>query len=62
MIAPLVSVLMPTYGHAPFIRRALESLRAQTLDDWELVIVDDASPDDSAAVMTPCCGRGALHG
>ncbi len=53
MIAPRVAVLMPTYGHAPFIRRALESLRAQTLDDWELIIVDDGSPDDTAAAVAP---------
>ncbi|MFV9503806.1 MAG: glycosyltransferase family 2 protein [Oscillochloridaceae bacterium umkhey_bin13] len=42
---PLVSVLMPTYGHAAFIQRAITSLFAQTLSNWELVIVDDGSPD-----------------
>ena len=34
---------MPTFRHAPFIRRALGSLRRQTFQDWELVIVDDNS-------------------
>src|SRR4051812_26300580 len=48
---PLVSVLMPTYKHAAFIRRAIESLRAQTLHDWELVIVDDGSPDDTLSAI-----------
>lgn len=43
--SPRVSVLMPTYGHAGFIPRAIESLLAQTLASWELIIVDDASPD-----------------
>lgn len=47
-VAPHISVLMPTFRHAPFIWRALESLRAQTLTDWELIIVDDGSPDDTA--------------
>src|SRR5688572_25975908 len=42
---------MPTYRHAAFIRRALESLRAQTLDDWELVVVDDGSPDETAEIL-----------
>jgi hypothetical protein len=45
---PRVSVLMPTYNQAHFIRRALDSLLAQTLRDWELVIVDDGSPDATA--------------
>ena len=50
---PRVSVLMPTFKQAAFIRRALESLRAQTFQDWELVIVDDGSPDDTQAVIEP---------
>jgi hypothetical protein len=48
---PEVSVVMPTWGHAAFIRRALESLLSQSFEDWELVIVDDASPDGTAAIV-----------
>ena len=48
---PLVSILMPTYNHAAFIRRAIDSLTSQTLTDWELIIVDDASPDDTPAIV-----------
>ncbi|CAN5259087.1 hypothetical protein BH18CHL2_BH18CHL2_02020 [soil metagenome] len=44
---------MPPYGHGHFIRRALESLRAQTLTDWELIVVDDGSPDQTADVVRP---------
>jgi glycosyltransferase involved in cell wall biosynthesis len=43
--SPRVSVVMPTWGHEAFVRRALDSLAAQTLEDWELIVVDDASPD-----------------
>lgn len=50
---PRVSVLMPTYGHEHFIRRALASLLAQKLDEWELVIVDDASPDGTREAVAP---------
>ena len=50
---PLVSVIMPTHAHAPFICRALESLLAQTLTHWELIVVDDASPDDTAGAVRP---------
>lgn len=48
-----VSVLMPTYGQSAFIVRAIESLLSQTYTDWQLVIVDDASPDDTQALLTP---------
>src|SRR5919198_6646006 len=50
---PRVSVLMPTYDHAHFILRAIDSLLAQTLTDWELIIVDDGSPDDTADLVKP---------
>ncbi len=50
---PIVSVLMPTYKQAAFIRRALESLRAQTLTDWELIIIDDGSPDETCSIVAP---------
>ena len=50
---PRVSVLMPTHGHAAFIGRALASAQAQTMADWELLIVDDASPDETPAVVMP---------
>ena len=50
---PRVSVLMPTFKQAAFIGRALESLRAQEYPDWELVIVDDGSPDETRHVLAP---------
>ena len=45
---PVVSVLMPTYGQSAFIERAIDSLRAQSLSAWELVVVD-ANRDDETA-------------
>ena len=47
----IVAVLMPTYAQAAFLPRAVASLRGQTFEDWELVIVDDASPDDTPATV-----------
>lgn len=52
-VAPCVSVLMPTWNHAHFIRGAIASLLAQDFSAWELVIVDDGSPDDTARVVQP---------
>ncbi|MEN3534709.1 glycosyltransferase [Microbispora sp. ZYX-F-249] len=47
MSRPAISVIMPTYRQAAFLPRAAGSLLAQTTRDWELVIVDDGSPDDT---------------
>lgn len=50
---PAVSVVMPTYAQGSFIARAIESLLAQSFADWELVIVDDGSPDATREVVEP---------
>ena len=44
------SVIMPLYNKAPYIRKALESVLAQTYADYELIIVDDGSTDGSAEI------------
>jgi hypothetical protein len=48
-----VSVLMPAYGQSGFLPRAVASLLAQTLGAWELIVVDDGSPDDTAEAVAP---------
>lgn len=47
MRQPLVSVVIPTYNRLPFLKEAVASIQAQTLKDWELIIVDDCSPDET---------------
>lgn len=49
----LVSVIMPTYNCGKFIAKSIDSVLAQTIDDWELLIVDDCSTDDTEAVLRP---------
>jgi glycosyltransferase involved in cell wall biosynthesis len=49
--APIISIIMPTYNRSVFLRRAIESVFQQTLSDWELIIVDDASTDDTPGVI-----------
>jgi GT2 family glycosyltransferase len=51
---PLVTVIMPAYNVAPYLREAVESVVAQTYPDWELVIVDDGSTDETAAIAREC--------
>jgi len=47
MKLPTVTVVLPVYNGATFLRAAIASVRAQTCRDWELLIVDDASTDGS---------------
>lgn len=46
-----VSVVMPAYNAANYIRRTIQSLQAQTYTDWELVVVDDCSKDATREVV-----------
>ena len=46
-----VTVLMPTYNVAPYVEEAIGSVLAQTYRDFELLVVDDASTDDTLAVV-----------
>ena len=48
---PRVSVVMPVHAQAAWVPRAVGSLLAQDEEDWELVVVDDGSPDDVAAAL-----------
>ncbi len=48
---PLVSVIVPNYNHAAFLGERLRSILNQTFQNYELIILDDASPDDSLTVI-----------
>ena len=49
-VPPRVSVLVPSYNHAPYLERCLRSIFAQTLPPAELLVIDDGSHDDSPAI------------
>ena len=51
MHAPTVSVILPVYNRAATLSQCVATVLAQTFSDWELVAVDDASRDDSCAVI-----------
>jgi glycosyltransferase involved in cell wall biosynthesis len=50
MNAPLVSIIVPCYNYAHYLGQTLDNLRAQEYQNWECLIVDDGSTDDTAAV------------
>ena len=48
---PEVSIITPAYNAARYIGEAMASVQAQTLPDWEMVVADDASSDETAAIV-----------
>lgn len=53
-----LSICIPTYNRAPFLRKALESVVPQLSEDMEIVISDNASEDDTASVVQEYCRPG----
>ena len=49
---PRISVIMPVYNAAPYLPAAVQSVFDQTLQEWELIIVDDGSTDESLNIAT----------
>jgi glycosyltransferase involved in cell wall biosynthesis len=60
MTASDVSVVMATYNGALFVREALASIAAQTLQPSEVIVVDDASTDDTREIVTAWQSRSAV--
>jgi glycosyltransferase involved in cell wall biosynthesis len=52
MMSPIVSIIVPCYQHANFLDEALESVLEQSYSNWECIIVDDGSPDNTEEIAT----------
>ncbi|NDD72889.1 MAG: glycosyltransferase, partial [Actinobacteria bacterium] len=49
--SPRVSVVIPTFNHAKLLKRALDSVVAQTFDNWEAIVVNNFSADETIDVV-----------
>jgi glycosyltransferase involved in cell wall biosynthesis len=61
MPSPIVSVILPTRDRAHCVADAIASVQAQHFTDWELIIVDDGSLDDTASVVEPFLDDRRIH-
>ena len=58
---PTVSVIIPTYNHRDFVLAALDSVFAQTFTDYEVIVINDGSPDDTATLLRPLADSGRIR-
>lgn len=54
---PEVSVIIPTYNSARYLVEAVDSVLAQTFKDFEILVIDDGSTDETEAVMREYASR-----
>lgn len=54
---PAISVIMPVYNVEKYLPRCIDSVLNQTFQDWELICVNDGSPDGSAAILSEYANR-----
>jgi len=54
---PIVSIITPAYNHESFIGQTIASVQAQTFADWEMIVVDDASTDQTPLIIEQYCQR-----
>src|ERR1700693_6258400 len=56
-VIPRISIVVACYNCAAFLAKTIESVLAQDLDEWELILVDDGSADDTAEIIRCYCSR-----
>lgn len=56
---PAISIIIPAYKVEKWVRRAVQTLQEQTFGDWELIIVDDGSPDNTGIICDEAAAEDA---
>lgn len=51
----LVSIITPSYNSAKFIAQTIQSVQNQTYQNWEMIIVDDGSSDETEKIVQEIC-------
>ena len=54
--SPKVSVIVPNFNHARFLRKRIDSVLRQTYQDFELILLDDCSTDESRSILSDYAG------
>ena len=57
--SPVLSIILPVFNGEAFIRRTIQSVLEQQLEDWELITVNDGSTDQSEAIIAEFCALDA---
>ena len=56
----LVSIIVPAYNAAPYLKQAIDSALAQTYSEKEIVVVDDGSTDGTEKILSPYVATGKI--
>ncbi|WP_050030458.1 glycosyltransferase family A protein [Verrucomicrobium sp. BvORR034] len=59
--SPVVSVVIPAYNHAEYILACLDSVFKQSYRDFEILLIDDGSPDQTADMVRPFVSDGTIR-
>ncbi|SVD69001.1 uncharacterized protein METZ01_LOCUS421855, partial [marine metagenome] len=60
LVIPLVTVYITNYNYFQYLKKAIESVLAQTFDDLELIIIDDGSDDGSRSIIEEYTNRKSV--
>lgn len=54
---PLITVIVPNYNHAPYLKQRIDSILSQSFQDFELILLDDCSTDNSRNILSTYAGN-----
>ena len=57
----MISIIVPVYNKQNQIKRCIESVICQSYEDWELILIDDGSTDNSASIIIPFLSDSRIH-